>query len=591
VRAMWTVLGASFRVDPLRATANLVLTVTTMLTFALSALVMKSLTDAVVQRDLHGVTVAAVWLGIASGVGILAGFTHFNLSLALRENVSAYLNRRLIALSSAVPGIEHHERSDYLDEMEVLRNNHDALGGALEATVSNVGTLTQVAATVALLARIDPILILLPLFGVPSIAAAAWAERMRQRSMETVAEPIRVSHHLFQLATTAGPAKELRIFGLGTPIIDRHDATRHETDVLQDRTLVRLTALSAGGWLLFAAGFTGALLLVADHVLHREATIGDMVMTMALAAQVNQQITGAVGMVTWLVASLKTVGRYLWLVDYAAASRPRVADQAPVPERLTHGIDFEGVTFRYPTTETDVLTDVHLHIPAGGTVAVVGDNGAGKTTLVKLLCRFYEPTTGRITVDEVDLARMDVDEWRERMAGGFQDFAKLELVAREGVGVGDLPRIDDSSAVDVALDRAGADGLIATLPAGLETQLGKSFSDGVELSGGQWQKIALGRAMMRPAPLLLVLDEPTASLDADTEHALFERYAGAAREAAKRTGAITVLVSHRFSTVRMAGLIVVVNAGRVVEVGSHEELVGLGGLYAELYELQARAYR
>jgi ATP-binding cassette subfamily B protein len=237
------------------------------------------------------------------------------------------------------------------------------------------------------------------------------------------------------------------------------------------------------------------------------------------------------------------------------------------------------------------LHDVNIPIPAGSTVAIVGENGAGKTTLVKLLGRFYAPTAGAITVDGTDIASFDVEEWRARISGGFQDFARFEFLAREAVGVGDIPRIEDEPAIVGALARASATDVVPTLPGGFDTQLGKSFDDGIELSGGQWQKLALGRAMMREQPLLLVLDEPTAALDAQTEHALFERYAGAARRVAAETGAITIFVSHRFSTVRMADLIIVIEGGRVAESGSHAELMAQGGLYAELYELQARAYR
>jgi ATP-binding cassette subfamily B protein len=588
---MATVLGASFRADPVRAAANLVLSVAATLTQVFTALALKAVTNAVIQHDLGGVTAGAISIGAISAIGVVAGLSQFNLSIALRENVMAYLDRRLIALVSGVPGLEHHERADYLDEIELLRTNRDTLGSAMEATVQNIAMLSQVVGTVALLGRVHPLLLLLPLFGVPSIVASAWGERMRQRVLDETAEDVRVSHHLFELATTAGPAMELRIFGTGRRVVDRHDAARHATDAPQDRALLKITAVGSLGWLVFAAGFAGALLLVAQRVVDGDASIGDMVLTLTLASQVNNQIMGAAGMATWLMASLKTVGRYLWLVDYAAQATPKIADPVPAPTQLVDGISFEGVAFRYPQTDIDVLSDVDLHIPAGATVAIVGDNGAGKTTLVKLLCRFYEPTAGRITVDGVDLSRIDIAEWRTRVSAGFQDFARPEVLAREGVGVGDLPFIDDEPVVTGALERAGAASVIDTLPAGLGTQLGKSFSDGVELSGGQWQKLALGRAMMRPGPLLLVLDEPTASLDAETEHLLFERYAGAARRVAAGTGAITVLVSHRFSTVRMADMILVVDGGRVAERGTHEELVGLGGLYAELYELQARAYR
>ena len=232
-----------------------------------------------------------------------------------------------------------------------------------------------------------------------------------------------------------------------------------------------------------------------------------------------------------------------------------------------------------------------MTLPARTSVAIVGENGAGKSTLVKLLCGFYQPVRGEILVDGVDLRRMPLDRWRARIAAGFQDFVRFELLAREAVGVGDLPRITSGPAVSAALERAQATDVVDRLEHGLETPLGKTLPGGTELSGGQWQKLALGRALMREEPLLLVLDEPTSALDASAEHALFERYAAQSRDLAAKTGAITVFVSHRFSTVRMADLIIVVADGRIVESGDHAALVRAGGLYAELYELQAEAYR
>jgi len=224
-------------------------------------------------------------------------------------------------------------------------------------------------------------------------------------------------------------------------------------------------------------------------------------------------------------------------------------------------------------------------------VAIVGENGAGKSTLVKLLCKLYGPTSGRILVDGVELARMPADEWRQRLAGAFQDFFRFELPARQTVGLGDVPRVDDEPAVRVAVERAGASDVVERLAAGLDTQLGPTWPEGVEISFGQWQKLALGRGFMRDEPLLLVLDEPTAALDAETEHALFERYAAALRTGGAGNGRISILVSHRFSTVRMADRIVVLDGARVVEAGSHEELMAAGGTYSELYRIQAAAYR
>jgi ATP-binding cassette subfamily B protein len=288
--------------------------------------------------------------------------------------------------------------------------------------------------------------------------------------------------------------------------------------------------------------------------------------------------------------------RLAWLEEYAASLTSHA--DLPVPTRLTQGIRFDHVSFAYPGTERLVLDDVSLELPAGAVVAVVGENGAGKSTLVKLLGKLYEPTAGAIYVDDWPLARLPAERWRERLAGAFQDFFRFEFPARHSVGLGDVPRLDDEQATALAVERAGAVDDVARLPDGLHTQLGATWPEGVDLSFGQWQKLALARGFMRDDPLLLVLDEPTAALDAETEHALFERYAAAAHDPSDAdvsfgtaTGRITVLVSHRFSTVRMADLIVVLDGSHVAEVGTHDELIARGGQYAELYGIQAAAYR
>jgi ATP-binding cassette subfamily B protein len=258
---------------------------------------------------------------------------------------------------------------------------------------------------------------------------------------------------------------------------------------------------------------------------------------------------------------------------------------------LQSGIQLDSIEFSYPESDRRVLSDVSLTLRAGSTVALVGENGAGKSTLVNLLARMYDPDGGRILVDGTDLRALDVREWRQQITAGFQDFVKFEFLAREAVGLGDIDRINDRKQIRAALDRADAGALVDNLPQGMDTQLGTRFAGGHELSGGQWQRIALARAFMRPEPLLLLLDEPTAALDPEAEQALFDRFAAAARTSSAETGGITVLVSHRFSTVRMADLIVVLERGRIVEVGGHEQLIAANGRYAELFEMQARAYR
>ena len=339
---------------------------------------------------------------------------------------------------------------------------------------------------------------------------------------------------------------------------------------------------------LFGAAYVGAIVFVASGL---DAPVGDVLLVLAAGSRLSQYLGATVGEVGFLRGIwLDSSRRLAWLEDYAAASLEHA--DAPAPERLASGIRFEDVSFRYPGTERLVLEHVSLDLPAGAVVAVVGENGAGKTTLVKLLCRLYRPTSGRITVDGVDLLQVPADAWRERLAGAFQDFFRFEFAARHTVGVGDVARLEDRPAVATAVGRAGADDVVERLTRGLDTQLGPTWREGVDVSFGQWQKLSLARGFMRDRPLVLVLDEPTAALDAETEHALFEQYAAAAHNPQDDAdGRITILVSHRFSTVRMADLIVVLDGAHVVEVGSHEDLIARQGQYAELYGIQAAAYR
>ncbi|MEU4745822.1 ABC transporter ATP-binding protein, partial [Actinosynnema sp. NPDC023658] len=351
----------------------------------------------------------------------------------------------------------------------------------------------------------------------------------------------------------------------------------------------RAVLLRTGGELFFAVAYVLGTLLVLRDAVAGHRGVGDVLLVLTLASQVNQQVTSSVATLQEMQRTGRVMGNLRWVRALVASQAPPPPDR-DVPRRIRDGIEVRGVSFSYPGTDRPVIADVDLTLPAGSTVAFVGENGAGKTTLIKLLCRFYPLTTGTISLDGTDFTRFPVEEWRARIAGGFQDFARFELLVRENVGVGELAQVESADAVRDALRRAHAEDVLDHLEDGVETQLGKTYTDGAELSGGQWQKLALGRAMMRREPLLLILDEPTSALDAQAEHRLFERYAAGAREVGRRTGAITLLVSHRFSTVRMADLIVVVAGGRVEEHGSHDELMAANGLYAELYSTQAAAY-
>ncbi len=590
-RALLVAVTVGFRADPWRSTAVLVLSTAASLVSVLGAYWLKRIVEAALGGDEASAVAAAVGLGITTGLALMAGASVTRMQFPLKENTGMHLDQRIVSLVGGINGVEHHERPAYLDRLDVLRREMPELGFAAMHTAGALALVTQVVATAALLVSVNPWLLAVPLFAIPSLWAGGTAERLRQAALDSTAERSRRARHLFELATSPGAGKEIRVFGVGDELLHRHDQDWQCADRLLDAAARRGVAWTAAGWLIFSLGYGAAITLIVGQAVAGQATIGEVVLALALVAQVNGQVSTAAVTVTGFVRIVKVADRYVWLSDYAATVDNDVEDPLPAPERLVHGIELRGVAFRYPGTEVDVLAEFDLFLPAGATVAVVGDNGAGKSSLIKLLCRFYDPSAGVITVDGRDLRRIDVAEWRSRLSAGFQDFTRLELPARQTVGVGDVPLVDDPSAVAAALERAASTDVVAALPDGLETQLGTSFEAGVELSGGQWQKLALARAMMRTAPLLLVLDEPTAAVDAETEHRLFARYASMASTLAARNGAITLLVSHRFSTVRMADLIVVVDGGRIVDAGSHDELMAAHGLYAELYELQARAYR
>ena len=594
VRTVVLMVQISVRADAIRSLFTILTAVGQMASLPLRALGLRTLTNGIVDRDAPTAMRGVVVIVGLTALHRLMVHANLNIRMRLRENTQLYLDSYVMGMTAGIPGLEHHERPEYLDEVELIRNERGYLANPFNPISWTVASVAQGLSTLALLAGVDPRLAFLPLFGIATAWATGRGENRLIALIDGQAEDNRILRHHYELATLPASAKEVRVFGLADELLGRRRSLFDRLERERRALGVERVVLSSVAWAAFAAGYVGALVLTVRAVGRGEATVGDAVLVLTIGSQIDQQLAELGENVAWFVRTHRAVRRLRWFGDYSERSHADLQpdDPAPAPERLRDGIRLEGVAFGYPGTQPEamVLRDVDLHLPAGTTVAIVGENGAGKTTLVKLLCRFYEPSAGRILVDGVNLTSIPVDEWRERLTAGFQDFAMFQLLARETVSVGDV-RQDTEEAVLAALDRATTPELVGQLPGGLSTQLGRDFEGGVEISLGQWQKLALGRAMMRPAPLVSILDEPTASLDAPTEHRLFERFHGEARRAAQERGAITILISHRFSTVRMADLILVVDDGRIREAGDHATLMAAGGLYAELYELQARAYR
>ncbi|MGW4793863.1 ATP-binding cassette domain-containing protein [Nonomuraea sp. NPDC004297] len=574
---------------------------------------LRGLTDAATSgRPLQAVLWAGA-AGTALAAGVALGRAELALMQELAERMGLAVQEEILTLTAGVPTIEHLERPAYLDRLQALREESGQLYFAVWALALVAEHAAQIGLGVVLLAAVHPLLPLL-LGGavLPSLLVRSRAARHVDVAAGRSAEAARLERCLSETVTAADPAKEARLSG-AAPVLDAL-AGRHwdEVTAVRSRAGIRAGLLTFAGSATFLAGYVSALGHTVWLAGQGAAGAGDVVLVATVGVQFATQASRLAFHFGSAAAGLRAAARLTWLRTYARhptphnppnqpvqpdrpgqsgrtglPDRPGQPDRPGLPERLVGGITLRQVSFSYPGTSRQVLHDLDLHLPAGATVALVGAHGSGKTTLAKLLCALYHPDRGEIRADGLPIHHLAPEAWRSRVSAVFQDLARFELTAAETVGVGDLPRLDDHEAVRAALTRAGATALIDRLPGGLSTELGDTFERGHRLSGGQWQQLALARASMRPDPLLLVLDEPTASLDAPAESAVFARYAAAAR---RHPGAVTLLITHRFPTVRTADLIVVLDGGRIVQRGTHDDLVTRPGPYAELYAIQRDAY-
>jgi len=562
----------------------------------------------------HVTRIVAAEIGLALALALVErGLALVRQLLGARLGMSIHL--QILAKAGELE-LHHFENSEFYDKL--TRARREASSRPLQLVTENFQILRNglmLSGYAGLLLAYQPWMFgVILLAAVPAFVAETRFSSQAFRMRNWRSPDARRLNYLEYVLANDQYVKEVKLFGLTDLLLRRYRALAmrffKEDKSLAIRRSVWAYALS----LLSTGAFYGCYVVVVAGTIAGALTIGGMTLYLIAFRQGQAAFQGMLTSLQGLYEhnlymqnlfsflAIETPSGFenqlnaaatpdvqphaLQLADPQRHGQPASKDTGLVrSQKAAQGLRFEGVGFRYPQTDAWALRDVSLFIPRGQSLALVGENGAGKTTLIKLLVGLYAPTEGRVLLDGQDVRNWHPEELRRRIGVIFQDFNRYQFALKENVGLGNVDHLEDEPRIQMALSSGGGDAVVAEMPAGLDTQLGRWFPDGVELSGGQWQKIALSRAFMREEADVLILDEPTAALDAQAEHAVFERF----KELAK--GRTTIVISHRFPTVRMADRIVVLEAGRVIESGTHDALVALDGRYAHLFALQAAGYQ
>jgi len=517
-------------------------------------------------------------------IGSITGQVRSLFDRVLQSQLTNHVNSLIIQKAISLD-LQFFENPVFYDTLQNARRQADTSAlSIVNATLQMAQQVITLVSLIALLLRFSPWLaVIVFVTAIPSfLSQSQYAERAF-RAVTRRAPESRLLNYLETLLTGNDTVKEIKLFGLGIPLLKRYQELFLRF-YQEDRAIAERRTLAGLGWgMLSNLAYYGSYAWVVLRTVAGAITLGDMTMFLSIFRQSQSSIRSLLDSLNRLYESNLFLDNLITYLDL----EPRLVapvNGLPAPAPIQQGIEFRNVSFRYPGSDNYVLRDINLHIRPSERIALVGLNGAGKTTLIKLLTRLYDPTEGQVLLDGIDLREYDLTSLHQRFGVIFQDFVRYQFTVRENIGFGQVDALDDLARIKDAADRGGASPIIETMPQGYDSMLGRRWEKGLELSGGQWQKIALARAFMRKAEVL-VLDEPTSALDAEAEYEVFRRF-GELME-----GRIAVLISHRFSTVRMADRIAVLAAGRLLELGSHAELMQLDGTYARLFNLQAEGYR
>ncbi|MFD3878306.1 ATP-binding cassette domain-containing protein [Streptomyces microflavus] len=590
VRALRFLARLSWRNDRRRLLLGGGLLMAGTLCSPLVAVVCRAFVDSLSSPDGILVTVLAVCL-VTGLVGqlMLGHFAHL-WYFELGDADEVVLSQDLAAIVTDMR-LEEVEDPRTADRIELIRKDAIRVRATVGAGLLLAASCVQLVMTAVLLGTVSVVLLVLPLAAAVPVFLTDWAERSLRTAQQSATPARRTLAHLHELVSSPAHQKEIRLGGaaahLGRIHAETHDELQHSMNRAHSGTAVR-SILGQGP---FALTFAAAMAVLVALVSHGRAGVGDVVMTILLAPQVSNQVTTLLRSLSTVGAAALGLGHFEELRDTAAespASGPR--DRHQPPEQLSSGMRLENLGYSYRGSRAPVLDGLSITVPAGTSVAVVGENGAGKSTLVKLLHGLYRPTSGRILLDGTDLTEITPDGYFALTAALFQDFEHFDLRLMESIGIGDVPYMHSEERVHEAIGRARAESVLQRI-GGLDEFVGHGYTSGTDLSGGQWQSLAFARALMKRRPLVLSLDEPGHSLDPEAEERMHDAYEATARAFARASGAITFYVTHRLANVRSADFVLVLRDGKAEAFGTHDELVTGNDYYAELFQLQARSYR